>query len=255
MQVAARIRERIALGDYGDTGALESEAALASRHATSRVTVRRALEALRDDGLVVSRKGSGWFVARDPIRELLGVLPSATDALVGAGVDVDRRVLEFGFAVPPPPVGRTLALAPDDQALRAKRLHSADGEPYDLITTWLVPRVAGAVSRDELAARGAWATLQSLGAEPVHTFHSITAGAADPAQAALLGLTPGSPVLLLRRVAHDADRRPLAVSYHRFAPHHIRIDIEFHGEPSRAADPPGLRLVDADDLAGDDRAG
>src|SRR5687767_5949524 len=103
-QLAGKLRERITLGDYGETGALESEAQLARRYDASRVTVRRALETLRDEGLLSSRKGSGWFVARDPVREVLGVLPSATGALTAAGVTVARRILEFGFATPPPPI-------------------------------------------------------------------------------------------------------------------------------------------------------
>jgi GntR family transcriptional regulator len=242
--VAGSLRERITLGEYGATGALESEAALARRYDTSRVTIRRALEALRDEGLLVSRKGSGWFVAADPVREILGVLPSATRALTEAGITVTREVLEFGFAAPPEPTAAALGLSPDTQALRAKRLHRADGTPYDLITTWLAPHIAGAVSRDELQQLGAWETLRAHGVEPVHTFHSITAGAATPDQANSLELTPGSPLLLLRRLATTADHTPVAISNHRYAAHHIRIDIEFHGEPSlAAAEPPGLRLI------------
>ena len=58
--LAQELRERIALADTGPGGALESEAVLGSRYGVSRVTVRRALEELRAQGLVKSRRGAGW---------------------------------------------------------------------------------------------------------------------------------------------------------------------------------------------------
>lgn len=245
-QVAGKLRGRITLGDYGASGALESEAELARRYRTSRVTVRRALETLRDEGLLVSRKGSGWFVASDPVREILGVMPSASRALIDAGIQVTRKVLEFGFTAPPPPIAGALELEKGEEALRARRLHFADGHPFDLITTWLPAHIGDRVSRSELETLGAWETLRAHGIEPVHTYHSIAAGAATPDQATTLEIPPGAPLLLLRRLAKTADQKPVAISHHRYAAQHIRIDIEFHGEPSLAAgEPPGLRLVGA----------
>jgi DNA-binding GntR family transcriptional regulator len=183
-------------------------------------------------------------VASDPVREILGVLPSATRALSEAGIAVTRKILDFGFAVPPSPIATALELSRDEPALRARRLHLADGRPYDLITTWLAPAIAGAVSRNELEALGAWETLRFHGVEPVHTYHSIAAGAASAEQATVLKIAVGSPLLLLRRLAKSVDHVPVAISHHRYAADHIRIDIEFHGEPSvTAGEPPGLRLV------------
>ena len=70
--VAQDLRDRIAQGRTGPSGALDSEAEIGRRHGVSRVTVRRALETLRDEGLVVSRAGSGWYVAGTPVRQRLG---------------------------------------------------------------------------------------------------------------------------------------------------------------------------------------
>src|SRR4051812_6717267 len=60
--LAAELRERIALGDYARSGALDSEAELGRRYAVSRVTVRRALEQLRGGGVVAARRGTRWGV-------------------------------------------------------------------------------------------------------------------------------------------------------------------------------------------------
>ena len=95
--IAAQIRELVARGDYGSDRLLPSESELAREHGASRVTIRRALEVLRDEGLIDSRQGLGWFVAADPVRQTLGRLGTIEDQLVARGLESRRKVLDFGF--------------------------------------------------------------------------------------------------------------------------------------------------------------
>src|SRR3954453_6131176 len=95
-QVAETIRRRIGVGDY-PSGALETEAQLGADFGVSRITVRKALELLRDEGIVTSRKGSGWRVAVDPLRQVLGTFPTVEAALRDDGHDFTRRILEFSY--------------------------------------------------------------------------------------------------------------------------------------------------------------
>ena len=73
-EIAADLRSRVEAGEFAAGGLLPSEAELAAAYDASRVTVRRALEALREEGLVDSRQGFGWFVAVDPVRQTLAQL-------------------------------------------------------------------------------------------------------------------------------------------------------------------------------------
>ena len=67
-------------------GPAAAERERASRaHAVSRVTVRKALELLRDEGLIDARQGFGWFVAADPVRQTLGRLGTIEDQLASSG--------------------------------------------------------------------------------------------------------------------------------------------------------------------------
>ena len=102
--LADTLRDRIA---DGATGPLESEAELGREYGVSRVTVRRALELLRDEGLVAARHGVGWFVAVDPVRQSLGRVTTLEAALEAAGAVAGRRVLEFAFETPSPDVAKT----------------------------------------------------------------------------------------------------------------------------------------------------
>jgi len=98
VELADTLRESIA---GGVRGALPSEAELGRAHGVSRVTVRRALERLRDEGLVSARQGVGWFVAVDPVRQSLGRVTTIEAALEAAGAHPTRRVLEFTFEPAP----------------------------------------------------------------------------------------------------------------------------------------------------------
>src|SRR6476469_9327439 len=95
----------------GRVGALPSEAELGEEHGVSRVTVRRALELLRDEGLVASRRGSGWFVVSDHVRQPLGRVTTIEAALEAAGALPERRVLEFGFEPATAEIAKALGVA------------------------------------------------------------------------------------------------------------------------------------------------
>ena len=116
---------------------LASEAELGREYGVSRVTVRRALELLRDEGLVTARQGVGWFVAVDPVRQSLGRVTTVEAALEAAGAASGRRVLEFAFETAPADVAKTLGLPADGEVLRVTRLNLADGEPFASVTVWV----------------------------------------------------------------------------------------------------------------------
>jgi GntR family transcriptional regulator len=112
-QIAEDLRERVALGEFGDQGALDSESALCARYAVSRVTVRRALELLREQGLVESHQGSGWFATGGSFHQTLalGTFRHAGSAVTESGRVMTRRVVEFGYRQASPALASALGLA------------------------------------------------------------------------------------------------------------------------------------------------
>ena len=97
-QVADELRDRIVRGDVDPSGQLASEARLGAEFAVSRVTVRKALELLRERGLVESRRGAGWFVAGGSFRQrlALGSFRHAASAVEESGHRLARHVVSFG---------------------------------------------------------------------------------------------------------------------------------------------------------------
>ncbi len=72
--IADDLRRRVESGEPGTGHLLPSESELSGAYEVSRVTVRKALELLRDEGLVDARQGLGWFVAAHPLRQTLARL-------------------------------------------------------------------------------------------------------------------------------------------------------------------------------------
>ena len=245
-QLANDLRERIALSDVGDSGALESEAALGSRYGVSRVTVRRALEVLRDEGLVASRRGAGWFVTTPSFSQplALGTFRHASSAVAAAGKHVVRSVVEFGYQPTRAATATALTLPAGAPALHSRSVRRVDGVPLDLVSEWVPARVAGPVSRDDAERPGIWETLLRHGHRVAVVRQTITAGVASKRDAELLDVAEGFPLLLVRRLALEADGAPLALADHRYLAHRFSLEVEFHGWPvASAAESPGLRAV------------
>ena len=161
-----------------------------------------------------------------------------------AGKDVARRVVEFAYRPAPPPVATSLGLDDDAEVLFSRSVRSVDGEPLDVVDEWVPAAVAGRVSRLDAEDTGIWACLRQHGHQVDTVRQTITAGVATTADADLLRVATGSPLLLVRRLASDVGGRALALSDHRYLAHRFSLEVEFRGWPTASApEPPGLHSI------------
>ena len=230
------LRDRIGAGEFGAGRLLPSEAELGRAYGASRVTVRRALEALRDDGLVDSRQGFGWFVPAAPVEQALGRLGTIEAQLAESGRTSERRVLDFRFAGARSHVKAVLGV---DRVLEVRRLNLVDGMPFAVVTVWCPAELARGLSLEDVER----ATFHDLlGVELGGATQTIAAGAVGAVDAAALDVPEGSPALLAERVTRAADGTAVLLSEHVFPAHLTRFVVEL---PSvdRSVAPSGLRLV------------
>jgi len=236
-EIADAIRDSVALGSYAGGKVLPSEAELSAEFDASRVTIRRALETLRDDGLLAARQGFGWFVASAPLRQTLAQLGTIEGQLTESGIDAQRQILEFAFVKATPRVRDALGA---DQVLQVKRLNLADGQPFAVVTVWCPAELGQNLSRREVEQSPFY---ELLGVQLLGATQTIGADAANPGDAALLDVPIGSPVLRCERLTTDIDGRPVLMSQHVFPAHRTEFVVELpHAEPSIS--PSGLRLVE-----------
>ncbi len=234
-EIADDLRDRAVEAAPGSL--LPSESELSLEFGASRVTVRRALELLRDEGLVAARQGFGWFVATEPVRQRLERLGTIEGQLRTSGRVAARQVVEFELTAPPAHVRDVLG---PGRVLRVKRVSLADGEPFAVVTVWC-PAVYGQhLSLDDVERRPFY---ELLDRDLRGATQTIGADAASAVDAELLAVPVGAPLLTCRRTTTDADGRPVLLSEHRFPAHRTEFVVDLpHDEPTIT--PSGLRLVE-----------
>jgi len=235
--IADDLRRQVEAGDFAAGRVLPSEADLSASYGASRVTVRRALEVLRDEGLLDARQGFGWFVASDLLRQRLGRLSTIEDQLSASGITAERRILEFAFVVAEGRVKRVLGV---DQVLRVRRLNLADGEPFARVTVWCPAELGDRLSRADVERSPFYELLPVPLGGATQTIGAASASAAD---ARLLGIPSGAPVLRCERITTDPGGRAVLLSEHVFPAHRTEFVVDLP-QAERSIAPSGLRLVE-----------
>jgi GntR family transcriptional regulator len=237
-QIADDLRHRIASGQYPSGHVLPSEAALGAEHDASRVTIRKALEVLRSEGLVESRQGFGWLVATTALPQPLSGLVTIESQLAASGRTSARRILDFAFVEASPEVAEVLG----DRVLEVRRLNLADGEPFARVTVWCREDLAAPLSK---AAVEQSSFLDLVDEQPGGATQRIGAQIVDEGDAELLGVPAGAAVLVVRRITHSRQGRAILVSEHIFPGHLTELVAELPWtEDDEVAAPAGLRLVE-----------
>lgn len=214
---------------------LPSEAELSRAYDASRVTVRRALEQLKTEGLVDSRQGFGWFVAVDPVRQTLGRLGTIEGQIADMGRVAERQVLDFAFVAAP---ARAREVLGADKVLRVRRINFADGEPFARVTVWVPEALATSLSRRDVEGASFYELLPVRLGGAVQTIGAAAAGADD---AKLLQVPKGSPVLRCERVTYTTDNNPVLLSIHVFPALRTEFVVELPNIEG-TVDPSGVRL-------------
>ena len=148
-----------------------------------------------------------------------------------------RKIEEFAYEPAPERVRRVLGV---DQVLRVKRVNLADGEPFAVVTVWCPAELGAHLSRKDVERRPFYELLDVTLRGATQT---IGADLVDAADARLLGVPPGSPVLRCQRVTTDADGRAVLMSEHLFPAHRTEFVVDLpQAEPSMT--PSGMRIVD-----------
>jgi GntR family transcriptional regulator len=140
-QITGALREQMEAGTLEPGAQVPSSRALADQWGCSRVTASDALRALARDGLIVDRKGLGFFVTDTPVARPAGRRTAGTTRVDGA---MPFRILgRPGYRVPPPHVAAALGIGEGQEALaRTRLLHLPGGEPVSVVTAWFSRAVA-----------------------------------------------------------------------------------------------------------------
>jgi GntR family transcriptional regulator len=236
-EIASTLRDRIQSGAIALGGMLPSESTLSTEFGVSRVTIRRALEVLREEGVVDARQGLGWFATGATVSQSLGVLGTIEEQMVANGMVSERHIVEYAFEK----ANKTVAKVLDsEQVLRVKRVNTANGEPFAVVTVWCPADMGKRLSRLDVERSPFYELLDVALKTATQT---IGADAASTDESRLLEIPVGSPILRCERVTRDAEGRAVLLSHHVFPGHKTNFVVELSSATKSIA-PTGLRLVD-----------
>lgn len=228
--ISRSLRDAITARHYLPGDRLPTEAALAERFGVNRHTVRRALRALAEEGLVRSRRGAGTFVAASGTVYPIGPRVRFHQNVLAGGQAPEKRILHIEERPAAAPEAAQLEIAPRAPICICHGLSLADGQPIALFVSHfpaaLLPGIAAALS----AQTGVSEALRRCGiADYTRRSTRISARAATATQALQLQLTEGAPLAYTGSINVDRDGRVIEYGETWFAGERVTLTIEGAG--------------------------
>ena len=208
LRLQEEIKAAIASGGLKPLAALPAEREIAAALSISRVTVRKALSGLVNEGLLEQRQGSGTFVSRRPptVEQPLSRLTSFSEDMRQRGLATTSRWLDRGVSVTSTREAIHLALSPQDKVSRLRRLRFADGVPMAIERATIPQRY---LADPQTVETSLYAMLGELGFKPVRALQRLSAGNLGREEAGLLEVPAGSAALSIERVSYLANGQPV----------------------------------------------
>ena len=236
-QIKSLILQSLQAGEWKPGELIPSEIELAARFRVSQGTVRKAVDELASENLLLRRQGKGTFVATHTEQQVryrfLKLVPDDGD-LVREG-PAQRRFLECRRTRASAEIARALGLRGGDAVMQVRRVLSFAGEggtqvPTILEDLWLPGTPFKGLTAERMAAfRGPTYALfeTEFGVRMVRAEEKIRAVLPDAEQADILQLAPGAPLLSVERVAYTYNDTPMELrrGLYRTDTHHYRNEL------------------------------
>jgi GntR family transcriptional regulator len=227
-QLEQELRGRIEADEFPPGAAFLTEDQICEQYGVSRITVRRALESLRQQNVIVRRRGVGSFVASRP-QGMDSRLTGSLNEFLASAAALRTRCISLGPAKPPAEVAMIFGLARGEPAVLLKTVGSLDEDPVAYLEIWFPPELGGALTPEEIDGNVPIVRLlerklqlRLSGAEQV-----VEADHAGKEPARHLGVDASTPILRVKRIYYAHPRRPIEVAYVRYHPQRYRYAVDF----------------------------
>jgi len=228
-QIKALIVRSLQGAEWKPGEAIPSEMELAARFKVSQGTVRKAIDELSTENLLVRRQGKGTFVATHAEQKVqFRFLRLAADD--GEPAEAQRRFIDCRRLRAPSDIARALNLKSGDTVVQVRRVLSFRASPVVLDDIWLPGQLFKGLTAEKLSEyRGPMYGLfeTDFGVRMIRAEEKIRAVAADAVAAQLLGLAPGAPLLSVERLSLTYHDRPVELrrGLYNTTSHHYRNEL------------------------------
>ena len=231
-QIKVLILRSLQVGEWKPGEPIPSEMDLAARYRVSQGTVRKAIDELAAENLVMRRQGKGTFVATHAEHQVqyrfLRLMPDNGD--VSSEGPAERQIIDCKRLRAPADIARPLALRTGDAVFQLRRVLSFQGTPTIVEDVWLPGGPFKGMTADRLSTYGGpmYALFETeFGVRMVRAEEKIRAVAADAEAASLLGVPAGEPLLSVERIAYTYNDMPMELrrGLYRTDSHHYKNQL------------------------------
>lgn len=209
-QLANIIRESIESGEFRQDMQIPTESILSQQYVVSRITVRKALEELTDEGLLIRRQGKGTFVNTDESVQTNYPFMPFNEAVRQAGKNPGTKLVSYSLESSNRKVAKFLGLEAGSEIIQLKRLRFADSVPISMETDFFPPDFDFLASESLVGSSSE--ILRSHNILPLHGINTISICYANEEEANLLDVEQDAPLLYVYSEIRDQNQKPIQVS-------------------------------------------
>ena len=219
-QLAEVLREKIYAKEWGSQSKIPSEHELVVRYQVSRGTVRHAIDALVDEGLLVRKHGKGTFVAEFSLSHATGARPfSFAEALEQEGRHFVTHVKDEWVTPAPRDVARELDIAPYSDVMFLRRVRTVGGKPIICQESWLSLAECPGLEDCDFTQESLFVSVERCAKRKIkYSRIRYRARIVGREHGELLACDEGAAVLVLEQTISLADRRPVEMCTTWLAP-------------------------------------
>ena len=236
-QLGSVLREKIHAGQFSPGQRIPTEAELAAEYGVSRITVRQALAALEQEGLIRREAGRGTFVSEQ--RPFTGAMKveGSIDDLITMAMTTSVRLIDLTTVQATPRLAQQLQVAAGAPLTRCTRLRFHHDEPFACVINLLPLEIGRRLRRADWKKGSVLKALERLGYPVQDADQTVQASLADAALARLMKTRIGAPLLSVERVVHAPDGRPLESThtYYRSDVYSLSVHLAHTREHPKAA--------------------
>lgn len=209
-QVEAAISDDITAGRLETGSRLPAEDDLCERFGVSRTTVRTAIQALVERGLVEIRRGRGTYVTQPLITQELTELSGFVEDMQALGRHPTARLIGKQIQRADKRIAEKLGLPAGTEVYRIERVRLADGIPISFDETYLPLEIGEKIVTNDLEVEPIFSLLEEKYDLPlIEAEYQLEARAADPYVAQHLHIEPYTPIFLVERTTYGVGPRPI----------------------------------------------